>query len=373
MKPLGSFAQNQFTLHARTPSFLNGQKIYFVLQDRYSQNEYKKVDSCFIQNDGFNFNGDIPNLCEYARIYLKADYNKSAIKYFIIDSGVNEMEIKSVNTSNSNKLSNVIIKNSKTNKLFDKLDSLDKKYFNLHARYTADLNSNKQIKVFDNLEKEKELNFKKLEIIKKSRDNYFSLLALYTFAHVDPFTKSPIYLLEVFDSLDKSIKLSNLGEEFFQEITERVNDNNSSKIGNKMPGFIVATSRGTELNSKDLIGKVCVIAFSATWCIPCQLYQKKLKRLYEKYKNKGLTVVYFNLDDNEKRWKEHIRQNQLEDWINVSEKTKMIDSKIAKTFFVGAIPTYFLVNKEGIICYNPLELKDANYDKLEEYILKAIN
>lgn len=49
-----------------------------------------------------------------------------------------------------------------------------------------------------------------------------------------------------------------------------------------------------------------------------------IKTLYDKYKERGLKVVYFNNDDDEVRWKSHVEKNQLT-WINVSEKQKFLE------------------------------------------------
>jgi hypothetical protein len=55
-------------------------------------------------------------------------------------------------------------------------------------------------------------------------------------------------------------------------------------------------------------------------------------------------VVYFNPDCDVKRWEEHIKRNRLEGWINVSKRTKILDSKIAKLYFAVSILTYDIIS-----------------------------
>lgn len=92
-------------------------------------------------------------------------------------------------------------------------------------------------------------------------------------------------------------------------------------------------------------------------------------KLYAKYKQQGLKVVYFNNDDDVTRWKNHVSSNQLT-WINVSEKLKPNVSKIQKSFGVYAVPSCILVDKQGIIAYNSDE-SDTGIERIESYIRKV--
>ena len=96
-----------------------------------------------------------------------------------------------------------------------------------------------------------------------------------------------------------------------------------------------------------------------------------LKALYQKYKGKGLKVIYFNNDDDVERWKKHVLVNKL-DWINVSERLKPAMSKIQRSFGVYAVPTCLLVDKKGIIVYNS-DQNDAALKQLESHIKKTID
>ncbi|UKT64974.1 TlpA family protein disulfide reductase [Pedobacter mucosus] len=95
-----------------------------------------------------------------------------------------------------------------------------------------------------------------------------------------------------------------------------------------------------------------------------------IKTLYDKYKERGLKVVYFNNDDDEVRWKSHVEKNQLT-WINVSEKQKFLESKIPKSFGIYAVPTCILVNANGKVTYNS-DQEDTGLDKLEVAIINVI-
>src|SRR6202012_915923 len=104
-----------------------------------------------------------------------------------------------------------------------------------------------------------------------------------------------------------------------------------------------------------------------TWCVPCQQQQKKLLEDFHKYRDKGFKVVYFNLDNDVVKWKALVEREKL-DWINVSERTLIARSKIVKQFNVNPIPNYLVIDKDGKIVYNDIELKDTWHAQLEDYI-----
>jgi thiol-disulfide isomerase/thioredoxin len=177
-------------------------------------------------------------------------------------------------------------------------------------------------------------------------------------------------LLETFTAFNPEIKRSSLGVALHEKFSASLEAKISSMAGSPVKEFTVKKVDGLEFKNSSLSGSPYIVAFSATWCVPCIEFQPQLKSIYEKYRTKGLKVVYFNLDDNLPRWKAMIDRNKLT-WINVSEGTKWSESAIARNFHILAVPTYIIVNKEGKIIFNsdysPTWKKD-----LEKYIQQVI-
>jgi thiol-disulfide isomerase/thioredoxin/Cu/Ag efflux protein CusF len=62
------------------------------------------------------------------------------------------------------------------------------------------------------------------------------------------------------------------------------------------PDFALPTLSGETIRLSDLRGKVVLLNFWATWCVPCRTEMPTLEELYQRYKERGLEVVAVNLD-----------------------------------------------------------------------------
>jgi len=62
------------------------------------------------------------------------------------------------------------------------------------------------------------------------------------------------------------------------------------------PYFILPTWDGKIVKSSNLKGQVIVLEFFQTWCPDCQKASPQLEKLYERYKDQGLSVVGISHD-----------------------------------------------------------------------------
>lgn len=62
------------------------------------------------------------------------------------------------------------------------------------------------------------------------------------------------------------------------------------------PDFTLPALSGETMRLADLRGKVVVLNFWATWCMPCRTEMSTIEALYQRYKERGLEVLAVNLD-----------------------------------------------------------------------------
>jgi thiol-disulfide isomerase/thioredoxin/Cu/Ag efflux protein CusF len=62
------------------------------------------------------------------------------------------------------------------------------------------------------------------------------------------------------------------------------------------PDFTLPTLSGDAVRLADLRGRVVLLNFWATWCVPCRTEMPAIEEVYQRYKNRGLEVVAVNMD-----------------------------------------------------------------------------
>lgn len=366
--PVRDFAQYRYVLKGTLPKGYDKKHIYLRIMDYYSDHNFKTTDSALIDGNSFVLAGQIDREAETALLgldYKNGYFGQGFTLSFILDSGTNVVQINDLGIGNyyPNKLANIKFPFSKTNALYMKEDSLINFYNQYLVRDTAGGT------VSFNLPKDRsdQMNADMLKLIKVDSTNYYSLIYLRTALRMG---RDQQKLREAFNHLDPVLKAKKLGLELSTALDERIEAAKRVTLGKGVPMFSVRTFEGRTFKNAELAGQNYLLVFSATWCGPCQRQLPMLSRLYQKYKDRGLKVVYFNLDDNVKIWADHIKKNRLS-WINVSERTRSRDSKIAALFNVTAIPNCLLVNKEGKIVYNSDQM-DPYLNELEAYIVKHL-
>jgi thiol-disulfide isomerase/thioredoxin len=111
------------------------------------------------------------------------------------------------------------------------------------------------------------------------------------------------------------------------------------------PTWALTDMSGKVLKSSDLLGKVVLVDFWATWCGPCKASIPHLVDLYTRYQDKGVEVVGVSLDQQgPKVVKPFI------DKYKINYPVVMGNGKVAQDFGgVRGIPTAFVITQDGKI------------------------
>ena len=113
--------------------------------------------------------------------------------------------------------------------------------------------------------------------------------------------------------------------------------------------------------------KVTLIDFWASWCGPCRAEMPNVKACYEKYKDKGFSIVGISFDQDLQAWKDATTQLGIT-WPQLSD-LKGWQCKAAEVYYIRSIPSTILFSPDGKVIATNLR-GDELGDKLAELLDK---
>jgi len=138
-----------------------------------------------------------------------------------------------------------------------------------------------------------------------------------------------------------------------QEIAMKMQEEEMKRLSNLLPLGSMApeirqnTPEGGTFALSELRGKVVLIDFWASWCRPCRMENPNVKRVYDKFHNKGFEILGVSLDRAQEAWTAAIQQDGLP-WKHVSD-LGFWNNAAAQEYGVSSIPFTVLVDREGKI------------------------
>ena len=117
------------------------------------------------------------------------------------------------------------------------------------------------------------------------------------------------------------------------------------------------TVSGDSITLASQKGKVILLDFWASWCGPCRVSNKKLVKLYEKYKSQGFEIFGVSLDQEKRDWEKAIQKDKIA-WLQVNDPRGSWNAKTAADWNISVLPTSFLINKKGDVVAIDLDGKE---------------
>lgn len=115
--------------------------------------------------------------------------------------------------------------------------------------------------------------------------------------------------------------------------------------GAPAPAYTLVTLDGDTIRSTDLAGKVVVVNFWASWCIPCRLEMPSLEKLHERHAGDDVAVLGFDTDvGNEAGVRAFLAKHGVT--YPVGRATA---AQRAAFGGIPGIPTTFVVDRSGVV------------------------
>ncbi|MGB5164775.1 MAG: TlpA disulfide reductase family protein [Woeseiaceae bacterium] len=114
-------------------------------------------------------------------------------------------------------------------------------------------------------------------------------------------------------------------------------------------------------------GKVVLLDFWASWCVPCRRSFPWMNEMQQKYADAGLVIIAVNLDNDAAEAATFLKEYPAQ--FEIAYDT---DKQLARSYNVQAMPTSYLLDRDGATIERHLGFKSAKTDEYEAAIVAAL-
>ncbi|MCM4160911.1 AhpC/TSA family protein [Antarcticibacterium flavum] len=352
-----------------------GKNTEYLILSYYNESDNPVVDTLKIQDGKFESNGTIGGV---QRVFIKGktisrDMEDPNLGYFFLEPG--DIMISLVEDN----FKKIEVKGSPTQSEFEELDKgqavLRKEIEDISKKITALQKSNTR----SSNQEQRKLQDQWINILDKLRAKEMN----YSYNNPDSYLSS--YLINFYKRDISNDSLSNLYSALTPKVKNTVYAEAVRKqLGSTVPGsgskainFTTKDINGKEISLEDFEGNYLLLDFWAGWCKPCLKNHPALKNIYNQYSNKGLKILGVSFDRNEEKWRESIKEENLDIWQHVYiglDKVRM-DGSISSLYGVQPIPAYILIDKKGVIVdrYMAADSKRKSISDLENKLKELLD
>ena len=333
---------NLYEVECNADGIYNGVRAYL----KSSNNNKQVIDTAVVMNGAFKFKGEVSSP-EMRILTIDGINGQTAL---VLESGKTNVTIYKDSIYKS------IIKGGENNSIFNKYkdgyQNLVEKVTSLREEYMASRNNIEAVKRIQkqNVELRLELKNYGLNFLTQHPDTDFSLMLLESITLQKEFDAK--LANEILEKIPNKISNRQYNIEVMQKINFNINNALSkavTEVNSIAPDFTAPDPEGNQITLSEILGKVTILDFWASWCRPCRVENPNFVKLYDKYHEKGLNIISVSLDrENQKsRWIKAIEKDNLS-WYNVSN-LKYWQDPVALMYNITSIPATFILDDKGTI------------------------
>ena len=127
--------------------------------------------------------------------------------------------------------------------------------------------------------------------------------------------------------------------------------------GQPAPDFTLRDLDGQPVSLSQFRGQVVFIDFWASWCGPCIGNLPDLHKVQERVAAQPVVFINLSLDEDEADWREAIAEHEVE---GIHLRADGWSADVAKAYSINAIPSYYLVDSQGLIVERLISVRDTD-------------
>lgn len=133
-----------------------------------------------------------------------------------------------------------------------------------------------------------------------------------------------------------------------------------------MPSFSLKSKGGGEVSLSSFKGKVVLVDFWASWCVPCRASFPVYNDLYNKYKGQGFEILAVNTEDDSSGVDSFLKDYPADFPVLLGGK------QLASQMNISQMPTSILISRNGAIIKKHGGFQENMRADLEDSIKQAL-
>jgi peroxiredoxin len=117
----------------------------------------------------------------------------------------------------------------------------------------------------------------------------------------------------------------------------------AATVSGPAPNFTLQSNAGGQVSLASLKGKVVMVNFWATWCVPCRQEMPHLQALYQRYESLGFELLAVNVEKN--------NAEGARKWLEETPVTFPVlfdpENQVTKLYKVQTMPSTVLIGRDG--------------------------
>jgi peroxiredoxin len=138
------------------------------------------------------------------------------------------------------------------------------------------------------------------------------------------------------------------------------------QVGMQAPAAESKTLTGEKASLADYRGKVVVLDFWATWCVPCREMIPHEREMVAKFKDKPFALISVSVDEEKKELEEFIAREPMP-WAHWWEGP---NAPLVKQWNIQAFPTIYVIDAKGVIRHK--HIRASELEKAVEKLLAEV-